>query len=170
MSSALSRDQRTLVSNQFTKIDPDQPMNQTNLWLWLNQWTVISIPYRNTAEIVIAYLEEVCGYDHTRNVVSSEDSESLRMVVNHWFATNPWFESHRASDLLKRRVTEGRQTFTVKDATPLLLDLVRQSHWCYAENIDESNTYFVVEHGKIYAVAQQILARRFLCRLSGVGL
>jgi hypothetical protein len=169
MSSALSKDARTLVSNQFTKIDPDQPMNQTNLWLWLNQWTVMSIPHRNTAEIVIAYLEEVCGYDYTRNVISSEDSDSLRTVINHWFATNPWFENHRASDLLKVTVTQGRQTFTVKDATPLLIGLVRQSHWIYAENINEDNTYFVVEHGKIYAVAQQILARRFLCRLSGVG-
>lgn len=163
-------DQRTLVSNEFTRIDPNEPMNRTNLWLWLNQWTVSSIPHRNIAEIVIAYLAEACGYDHTRNVISSEDSASLRMVIDHWFSTNPWFGDHRASDLLQRRVTEGRQTFTVKEATPLLIGLVRQSHWIYADRIDESNTYFVVEHGKIYAVAQQILARRFLCRLSGVGL
>ena len=175
MNSPLSKDARTLVSNQFTKIDPDQPMNQTNLWLWLNQWTVASIPHRNTAEIVIAYLEEVCGYDYTRNVISSEDSESLRMVINHWYSVNPWFTPHSLNELVKLPSTvstkpSARQLLTVGDATPTLLGLVRRAHWIYANDVNDDNTYFELrtdEAGKsrLYAIAQQILARRFLCEV-----
>lgn len=156
---------RTVMRNEHTTINPNLPICDTDIFKWMSEWYVNTIPFSTKGAIIAAYLNGKCEFDVTKHSLHSEDLESLMLCVQHWFECTAWFPPQSAGELFTRFISpQDRGFIQVGDVTPLVLRMVKETGWIYSHGLDNSNTYFsIVNNRKVFVKAQQILASRYLC-------